>query len=140
MCNTANTIRRPPFPCIFCKSGLSPRRTGNAPSYEQKHFPTLEKRGRLRLVASPDGAEGSVLLHQDAKIYAGLFDADERQTFALSGQRLAYVHAARGILSVNGTVLEAGDGLKIADVASLEFHNGTGAEVLVFDLPLASAA
>ena len=122
-------------PVHFLQIWIIPAAVGIAPSYEQKHFPAQEKRGRLRLVASPDGAEDSVLLHQDAKIYAGLFDADERQTFALSGQRLAYVHAARGILSVNGTVLEAGDALKISDVVSLEFHNGTGAEVLLFDLP-----
>jgi len=122
-------------PLHFLQIWIIPAAAGIAPSYEQKHFPTQEKRGRLRLVASPDGAEDSVLLHQDAKIYAGLFDADERQTFARSEQRLTYVHVARGTLSVNGTVLEAGDALKISDVASLEFHNGTAAEVLVFDLP-----
>jgi redox-sensitive bicupin YhaK (pirin superfamily) len=127
-------------PVHFLQIWIVPGTAGIAPSYEQKHFPAQEKRGRLRLVASPDGAEDSVLLHQDARIYAGLFDADERQVLALNEQRLTYVHVARGTLSVNGTVLDAGDALKISDVASLEFHNGTGAEVLVFDLPPAGAA
>jgi len=122
-------------PVHFLQIWIIPAVVGIAPSYEQKHFPAQEKRGRLRLVASPDGAEGSVRLHQDAKIYAGFFDAGEQATFAQNQPRLTYVHAARGIINVNGTVLDAGDALKISDVPSLEFTNGAAAEVLVFDLP-----
>ncbi len=122
-------------PVHFLQIWILPAVAGIAPGYEQKHFAASEKRGRLRLVASPDGAEGSVLLHQDAKVYAGLFDAGERTTCGLNERRLSYVHMARGTISVNGTVLDPGDALKISDVASLELHNGAGAEVLLFDLP-----
>jgi quercetin 2,3-dioxygenase len=108
---------------------------GIAPSYEQKHFGTDDKRGRLRLVASADGAQGSVRIHQDACVYAGLFDAAERASLALAPHRRAYVHVARGEISVNGERLAAGDGLKATDMAMLEFSNGQGAEVLVFDVP-----
>ena len=93
----------------------------------------IEKRGRLRLIASPDGAEGSVTVHQDARIYAGLFDGGERAEHRLSPGRRAYVHVARGALSVNGQALSAGDALKTDADVTLE--RGKGAEVLVFDLP-----
>jgi redox-sensitive bicupin YhaK (pirin superfamily) len=125
-------------PVHFLQIWIQPAIAGISPSYQQKHFSAPEKRGRLRLVASPDGAEGSVLLHQDAKVYAGLYDAGERTTFALNERRLTYVHLARGTISVDGTVLDAGDALKISDVASLQLQDGAGAEVLVFDLPPAS--
>jgi quercetin 2,3-dioxygenase len=125
-------------PVHFLQIWIQPAVAGIAPSYEQKHFSASEKRGRLRLVASPDGADGSVLLHQDAKVYAGLYDAGERTTFALKERRLTYVHVARGTISLNGTVLDAGDALKISDGASLQLQDGAGAEVLVFDLPPAS--
>ncbi|MGO9039856.1 MAG: pirin family protein [Steroidobacteraceae bacterium] len=122
-------------PVHFLQVWIQPRVLGIAPSYEQKHFSADEKRGRLRLVASPDGADGSVMLHQDARLYAGLFDAGERTACRLDRRRLSYVHAARGTISVNGTVLDAGDALRISDVGSLDLHDGLGAEVLVFDLP-----
>jgi hypothetical protein len=122
-------------PVHFLQIWIIPAAEGIAPSYEQKHFSAGEKRGRLRLVASPDGAEGSVLLNQDARIYAGLFDGGETATFALNEARLTYLHVARGSLAVNGTRLEAGDALKISGVASIELHGGAGAEVLLFDLP-----
>jgi len=121
-------------PAHFLQIWIQPSILGIAPSYEQKHFTAHEKRGHLRLVASPDGADGSVLLHQDAKLYAGLFDAGERTACALDERRLTYVHVARGTISVNGTVLDAGDALKISDVGSLAFQDGLDAEVLVFDL------
>jgi quercetin 2,3-dioxygenase len=126
-------------PVHFLQIWIQPSVVGIAPSYEQKHFPAHEKRGRLRLVASPDGAEGSVMLHQDAKLYAGLFDAGERAACALNERRLTYVHVALGTISVNGTVLDAGDAIKISDVASLALKDGIGAEVLMFDLPPAGA-
>jgi redox-sensitive bicupin YhaK (pirin superfamily) len=126
-------------PVHFLQIWIQPSVVGIASSYEQKHFPAHEKRGRLRLVASPDGAEGSVMLHQDAKLYAGLFDAGERAACALNERRLTYVHVALGTISVNGTVLDAGDAIKISDVASLALKDGIGAEVLMFDLPPAGA-
>jgi len=117
----------------FLQIWIEPARSGNAPSYEQKHFPAAEKRGHLRLIASPDGREGSVTVHQDALVYAGLFDGAERARLELGAGRKAYVHLARGKLEVNGTALAAGDALK-TDARALELAKGEGAEVLVFDL------
>ena len=93
-----------------------------------------DKRGRLRLVASPDGRDGSVTIHADASIRAGLFDGDERAELALDPQRLAYVHVARGALSVNGNALAAGDAAKLDGESRLVIEHGRDAEVLVFDL------
>ena len=118
----------------FLQIWIEPDRRGLAPSYEQKHFAAEEKRGRLRLIASPDGAQGSVRVHQDARLYAGLFDRGERAQLELAPGRRSYVHLARGHLSVNGERLDAGDALK-TDARSLEIADGEGAEVLVFDLP-----
>jgi quercetin 2,3-dioxygenase len=122
-------------PVHFLQIWVRPDRNGITPGYEQKHFAEAEKRGRLRLVASGDGAEGSVTIHQDARLHAGLFDAGERATLALAGGRRAYVHLVRGTLAVNGTHLSAGDALKLTDVSPLQLDNGRDAEVLVFDLP-----
>ena len=108
---------------------------GIAPGYEQKHFDAASKRGRLRLVASPDGADGSVTIHQDARLYAGLFDGAERAAHALAAGRKAYLHLVRGKLTVNGTPLEAGDALKMAGVSEVVLEKGDEAEVLLFDLP-----
>src|SRR5262245_49180458 len=119
----------------FLQIWIEPGARGIAPGYEQKHYDAASKRGRLRLVASPDGAEGSVTIHQDARIYAGLFDGAERAVLALGKGRRAYVHVARGRLAVNGTPLEAGDALKAAGVGEIALERGAGAEVLVFDLP-----
>ena len=105
------------------------------PGYEQKNFSPEEKRGRLRLVVSSDGAEGSVKIHQDARMYAGLFEGDERATLAIASGRRAYVHLVRGTLAVNGTTLSGGDALKFVDTAQVELQGGVNAEVLVFDLP-----
>jgi redox-sensitive bicupin YhaK (pirin superfamily) len=120
-------------PVHFLQIWIEPAVRGIAPSYEQKHFTPGEKRGRLRLIASPDGAEGSVTVHQDARVYAGLFDGAEQARHALAPGRMAYVHVARGALSVNGRRLEAGDALK-TDAAALRLEAGEGAEVLLFDL------
>ena len=118
----------------FLQIWIEPARTGMPPSYEQKNFAAAEKRGRLRLVASPDGRDGSVKVHQDARVHAGLFDGAERASLALAPGRKAYVHVARGKVSVNGEALAAGDALK-TDAPTIEIAQGTGAEVLVFDLP-----
>jgi redox-sensitive bicupin YhaK (pirin superfamily) len=123
----------------FLQIWIRPARAGIAPGYEQKTFAPEEKRGRLRLVVSPDGAEGSVRIHQDAKLYAGLFDGDERAAFTLPAGRRAYVHVARGAVRLNGTALAAGDAAKVEDVRELVFDGGREAEVLVFDLPGARA-
>ena len=117
----------------FLQIWIEPAVTGLAPSYEQKHFPPAEKRGRLRLIASPDGADGSVKIHQDARVYAGLFDGAERVEHAVDASK-AYVHVARGSVTVNGQRLGAGDALKTDD-RTLTFAEGDDAEVLVFDLP-----
>lgn len=119
----------------FLQIWIQPDVHGIAPGYEQKHFAEAEKRGRLRLIASADGAEGSVLIHQDARLYAGLFDGAEAATLPLAAARRAYVHLARGSAEVNGLALEAGDALKLADAAELSIRNGREAELLVFDLP-----
>ena len=108
---------------------------GVAPSYEEKHFEEADKRGKLRLIASPDGAQGSVRLHQDAKLYAALLDGEETAALEPAPGRLVYVHVARGSVSVNGTPLEAGDAVKLAgNDNKVRLDNGRGAEVLVFDL------
>jgi len=119
----------------FLQIWIEPNVRGIAPGYEQKHFDAASKRGRLRLVASPDGAQDSVTIHQDARVHAGLFDGAERAKHALAPGRRAYVHLVRGKLTVNGTALEAGDALKASDVAEIEMEKGEGAEVLLFDLP-----
>lgn len=114
---------------------IVPDRQGVTPGYEEAHFDDADKRGRLRLVASPDGAEGSVRMHQDARLYVGLFDGAEQASLPIAAGRRAYVHLARGALTVNGQALQAGDAAKLTDVAQVEVSGGEGAEVLVFDLP-----
>ncbi len=125
-------------PVHFLQIWLHPSQRGVQPGYEQKFFAAAEKRGRLRLVVSPDGAEGSLRMHQDARLYAGLFDGEEAATLAIAAGRQAYIHVARGRLRVNGVDLTAGDALKLADVPQLSLQHGHEAEVLVFDLPPAS--
>ena len=122
-------------PVHFLQIWIQPNVRGIDPGYEQKHFTDADKRGRLRLVASPDGADGSVRIHQDARVYAGRFDGAERAELALSAGRRAYVHVARGQVRVNSESLSTGDALKLADVANVAITDGSGAEVLVFDLP-----
>lgn len=118
----------------FLQIWIQPNVLGIAPSYEEKHFAEEEKRGRLRLIASPDSADGSVLIHQDAKLYVGLFDGAEAASLPLAAGRRAYVHVARGAVEVNGVTLKTGDALKLSDVAAVDIRDGQQAEVLVFDL------
>lgn len=118
----------------FFQIWIEPNVRGIAPGYEQKTFATAEKRGALRLVASPDGAEGSVTIHADARLYAGLFDGDESVTLPLDSGRKSYVHLVRGELEVNGQRLTAGDAALIAQEQNLTLRAGSDAEVLVFDL------
>ena len=121
-------------PTHFLQIWIEPNVTGIAPSYEQKPFPEAEKRGVLRLVASPDGAQGSVLIHADAKLWAGLFDGSETATLALDPVRKSYVHLIRGELEVNGQLLHAGDAVGLQAEPQLQLAQGKSAEVLVFDL------
>ncbi|UST55557.1 pirin family protein [Comamonadaceae bacterium OTU4NAUVB1] len=118
----------------FLQIWLLPNERGIAPGYEQKHFDAADKRGRLRLVASPDGADGSVTVHADARLFAGLFDGAETATLALDPARKGYVHLVRGALEVNGRPLAAGDAVLIEGESALELARGSDAEVLVFDL------
>jgi redox-sensitive bicupin YhaK (pirin superfamily) len=122
-------------PVHFLQIWIIPSALGTAPGYEQRHFPAAEKRGRLRLIASPDGAQDSVRLQQDARILAGLFDGAEELRMAWNPQRLLYVHVARGVATVNGHALGAGDALQGSDTAELRIAAASGAELLVFDLP-----
>ncbi len=121
-------------PVHFLQIWILPNAFGIAPEYEQKHFAPHEKRGRLRLIASENGADGSVRIHQDARLYAGFFNDQERATLELEQQRRVYVHVVRGMIAANGHALAAGDGLKLTDVESLHLIEGVDAEVIVFDL------
>ncbi|HAF56439.1 MAG TPA: quercetin 2,3-dioxygenase, partial [Thauera sp.] len=118
----------------FLQIWLVPDRKGVTPRYQQQHFSAAEKRGRLRLIISPDGADGSLSVHQDARVHAGLFDGDEAQRFELPANRFAYVHVALGAIKVNGQRLVAGDAVKLRGVRELSLARGEAAEVLLFDL------
>jgi hypothetical protein len=119
----------------FLQIWIEPEVHGIAPGYEEKHFDATSKRGRLRLVASRDGREGSVKIHQDAFVYATLLGGAERVTHQLAPGRRAYVHVARGSLAANGQTLASGDALKAAGVGEIVLERGAEAEALVFDLP-----
>ena len=118
----------------FLQIWILPSERGLLPGYEQKAFSDADKRGKLRLVASPDGREGSVTIHADAAMYAGLFNGSELAELTLDPARLAYVHLVRGELTVNGQALVAGDAALLDGEARLELQGGRAAEVIVFDL------
>jgi redox-sensitive bicupin YhaK (pirin superfamily) len=123
-------------PVHFLQIWIIPDRAGHAPGYEQKAFPEEDRAGKLRLVASPDGGEGSVAIHQDARLYATLLRDGERVRHALARGRHAWVQVARGALTLNGEPLRAGDGAALSEESALELA-GSGperAEALVFDL------
>ena len=113
---------------------IEPDVAGIKPSYEEKHFDAASKRGKLRLIASRDGRDGSVTIHQDASVYAALIDGSERASHRLASGRKAYVHVARGKVTVGGRALAAGDALKADGESTLVLEHGTQAEVLLFDL------
>lgn len=119
----------------FLQIWIIPDRMGVTPGYAQRSYTDEDKRGRLRLVVSPDGADDSVTIQQDARMYAGLFDGEERATLDLAEGRLGYVHVVRGEVMVNGHALKAGDALLYRDEPSIGIEQGRDAEVLVFDLP-----
>ena len=118
----------------FFQIWIEPNVTGIEPSYEQKTFADSDKQGRLQLVAAPGGAEGSVTLHADARLYAGLFDGAQTADLPLDSTRKAYVQLLRGQIQVNGTALHTGDAALLADESHLRLSHGQDAEVLVFDL------
>ena len=125
----------PSEPVHFLQIWIQPDRRGVAPSYEQKRFEAQEKRGRLRLIASPDGRDSSVTIHQNARVYAGLFDGDERATHDVDPDRRVYVHVVRGDLNVNGQRASTGDAAKLTGVSRVTLADARNAEVLLFDLP-----
>jgi redox-sensitive bicupin YhaK (pirin superfamily) len=118
----------------FFQIWIEPKVSGIAPSYEQKSFADLEKQGRLCLVASDDGAQGSVTLHADARMYVGLFDGDQSAELPLAAKRKCYVHLVRGEIAVNGTPLFEGDAALLEGESRVCLNQAKGAEVLVFDL------
>jgi redox-sensitive bicupin YhaK (pirin superfamily) len=118
----------------FLQIWIVPDRSGYAPGYEQKKFSAEEKRGRLRLVASRDGRDGSVTIHQDASMYAGLFDRGEKATFLVKPGRHVWVHVARGTVVVDGQRLNAGDAASVDEAGPLEIAGEEAGEVLLFDL------
>ena len=118
----------------FFQIWIEPNVRGIPPSYEQKSFASEEKQGKLRLVASPDGADGSVLIHADAKLYSGLFDGAQSAELALDPARKAYVQVLRGGVEVNGAKLSTGDAALLEGESRITLAHGANAEVLVFDL------
>ncbi|MEO8018065.1 MAG: pirin family protein [Pseudomonadota bacterium] len=122
-------------PVHFLQIWIQPDVAGIPPSYEEKHFDPAEKRGRLRLIASADGEAGSVRIHQDARLYSGLFDGAESASLDLAAGRRAYIHVARGSVHINDVELNVGDALKLTDEARVDITRGGKSEILVFDLP-----
>jgi redox-sensitive bicupin YhaK (pirin superfamily) len=121
-------------PVHFLQIWINPALRGTMPRYQQQHFAAEEKRGTLRLILSPDAAEGSLSIQQDARVYAGLLDGPESAQLSLTPGRYAYVHVARGHVTVNGSRLSEGDGARGRKEEALSFVDGQDAEVLVFDL------
>ena len=125
----------PTEPVHFLQIWLVPNRTGVQPGYEQKHFPLEDRRGRLVLLVSPDGRDGSLSAHQDGLLYGTLLEAGETVEHPLAAGRRAYVHVARGSIAVNGTPLGSGDGATLESVNHVYLEGLGHAEVLLFDLP-----
>lgn len=118
----------------FLQIWIATQKNGETPRYQQRMFTPEEKRGTLRLVISPEESGESLQIRQDTRVYAGLFDGDERAELELAADRYAYVHVARGSIEVNGVTLGEGDGVRIRDERKLTFSGGKDAEILVFDL------
>jgi quercetin 2,3-dioxygenase len=119
----------------FLQIWIQPGPQGIAPSYEEHHFDTQQLEGTLRLIASPDRDAGSVLIHQDVRVYAGRFEGAQRAQLEVAEGRRLYAHVARGAVEVNANALQTGDALLLTDTARLEVQRGSAAELLVFDLP-----
>lgn len=125
----------PDNPVHFLQIWIEPNVQEVPPSYEETQFTTASRQGQLRLIASPDGRDGSVTIHQDAFLYATLPDKEQTLTHALAPGRLAYVHVVRGNITINDVALSAGDALKLSDEAAVILSQSDNAEVLLFDLP-----
>ncbi len=121
-------------PVRFLQIWIVPAIGGAGPRYQQANFTAEDKRGRLKLIISPDGKDGSLHIRQDARVYAGLFDGDESATLKLPANRNAYVHVARGSVELNGLQLQEGDGVRLRQEQLIELSKGSDAELLVFDL------
>ncbi len=122
-------------PLHFLQMWVFPREGGTPPRYEQKHFPDDERRGRLRLVVSPDGADGSLTIGQDARLFAGLVEGGDTVRHAIPDGRAAWLHVARGDVELNGEPLRPGDGAAIRDERELQLASSAGAEVVLWELP-----
>ena len=118
----------------FLQIWIVPNEGGAEPRYRQEQFRESQKRGRLQLIISPEGADGSLNVRQDARVYAGLFNGYETASLALAPERYAYIHVARGSVEVNGKRLQEGDGARLRDEREIYLSHGEDAEVLVFDL------
>jgi redox-sensitive bicupin YhaK (pirin superfamily) len=119
----------------FLQIWIQPGPLGIPPSYEERHFDAQDLQGTLRLIASPDRSTGSVLIHQDARVYAGRFEGEQRAVLQVTDGRRLYAHVARGSVEVNATALQTGDALQLTGTGTLEVQRGAAAELLVFDLP-----
>ncbi|HVK55394.1 MAG TPA: pirin family protein [Burkholderiales bacterium] len=119
----------------FLQIWIEPNVKGIQPGYEEKHFDADSKKGRLKLIASPDGREGSVTIHQDATLYAAIFDGDDEVTYRSVQGRKVYVHVVRGELEINGQQLVSGDALKVSNESAVKLSQAEAAEILLFDLP-----
>jgi redox-sensitive bicupin YhaK (pirin superfamily) len=119
----------------FLQIWIQPSEAGIPPSYEEKHFTPESKLGQLRLIASNDGRQGSVLVHQDAAIYASIMTSGDSLKHELAAGRIAYVHVIRGEVTVNGTALKGGDALKITAETLVTLDQAKASEILLFDLP-----
>jgi len=118
----------------FLQIWIVPNTKGVTPRYQQQHFSDEEKRGKLRLIISPDGRDNSLSVYQDISVFAGLLHGDDKVTYETDSERYLYVHLARGALSVNGQSMTAGDGMKLRNESTVCFENAENAEVLLFDL------
>lgn len=121
-------------PVHFLQIWIVPSVAGATPRYQQQHFSPEQKRGRLQLIISPEGTDGSLQIRQDTRVYAGLFDGTQSATLTLAPDRYAYVHVAQGKIELNGMSLQEGDGVRVRQEQVLTLSNGENAEVLVFDL------
>jgi redox-sensitive bicupin YhaK (pirin superfamily) len=122
-------------PVHFLQIWIMPRRPGLPPGYEQKTFSEEQKRSQLRLIASPDGADGAVRIQQDARVFAALLEPAKAVSYTFDKDRLGWLHVARGSAEVNGTALKAGDGVGISSGEKLSITSKDAGEILLFDLP-----
>lgn len=121
-------------PVRFLQIWIPPRERGLEPGYAQQRFPISDDTGKLHLVVDPDGRDGALKIHQDARLYAGRFDGDQHATLELDSRRYAWVQVVRGSLELNGQPMSEGDGAAISEEQTLQIANGVAAEILVFDL------